>query len=144
MGGQEYFQLAQDAINNIPSSSTPSPYSGWTASESNKNRYWLAENLLSPRVKPFRLAMYQYHRQGLDLMASNASGGRAAIALTFDDIEKVNQAYPNCMILQVFNATKASEIIDIFQIASPEEQNKVIRVMSRVDPSNASKYRRIK
>lgn len=144
MGGQEYFQLAQDAINNIPSSSTPSPYSGWTSSESNKNRYWLAENLLSPRVKPYRLAMYQYHRQGLDLMASNASGGRAAIALTFDDIEKVNQAYPNCMILQVFNATKASEIIDIFQIASPDEQNKVIRVMSRVDPSNASKYRKIK
>jgi hypothetical protein len=144
LGGEEFFQLAQDAINNIPSSSTPSPFSGWTSSESNRNRYWLAENLLSPRVKPFRLAMYQYHRQGLDIMADDVNSGRAVVATTFDDIEKVNQAYPNCMILQVFNATKASEIVEIFKIASLEEQNKVIRVMSRVDPSNASKYRRIK
>lgn len=144
LGGEEFFQLAQDAINNIPSSSTPSPFSGWTPSESNRNRYWLAENLLSPRVKPYRLAMYQYHRNGLDNMAENVDQGRAAMASTFDDIEKVNQAYPNCMILQVFNATKASEIIEIFKIASLDEQNKVIRVMSRVDPSNASKYRRIK
>ncbi len=144
LGGEEFFQLAQDAINNIPSSSTPSPFSGWTPSESNRNRYWLAENLLSPRVKPYRLAMYQYHRHGLDNMAENVDQGRATLASTFEDIEKVNQAYPNCMILQVFNATKASEIIEIFKIASLDEQNKVIRVMSRVDPSNASKYRRIK
>lgn len=144
LGGQEYFQLAQDAINNIPSGSTPNPYSGWTSSESNKNRYWLAENLLSPRIKPYRLAMYKYFRQGLDIMADSPDDGRAVIASTFDDLEKVNQSYPNCMILQVFNATKASEIIEIFKIASLDEQNKIIRVMSRVDPSNASKYRRIK
>jgi hypothetical protein len=144
LGGQEFIQLAQDAINNIPSGSTPSPYSGWTSSESNKNRYWLAENLLSPRVKPFRLAMYQYHRNGLDIMADNANEGRAVLVSTFDDIEKVNQSYPNCMILSVFNASKATEIVEIFKIASLEEQNKVIRVMTRVDPSNASKYRRIK
>ena len=144
LGGQEYFQLAQDATNNIPTTLTPKPFSGWTSSESNLNRYWLIENLLSPRVKAYRLAMYRYHLQGLDAIANNIEEGRANIAATFDDLGKVNQAYPNCMILRVFNATKSTEIIEIFKPAPLEEQTKVIRIMTRIDPANAAKYRRIK
>lgn len=142
LGGQEYFQLAEEASNNVPRN--PSPPKGWSSTESNKNRYWLVENLLSPRVKAYRLAMYRYHLQGLDIIADNITEGRANIATAFEDLDKVNQSYPNCMILQIFNATKSSEVIEIFKPAPLAEQNKVVRTMTRIDPSNAAKYRKIK
>lgn len=142
LGGQDFFQLAEEASNNVPRN--PSPPKGWGSTNTNKNRYWLVENLLSPRVKAYRLAMYRYHLKGIDLIADDIAGGRANIAAAFDDIAKVNQAYPNCMVLQVFNATKSSEIIEIFKPAPLAEQTKVVRTMTSIDPSNAAKYRKIK
>ncbi len=143
LGGERYFRLAQEIINVVPQSAT-SAYPGWRSVESNRNRYWLIENLLNPRVRPFRQAMYDFHRQGLDLMGSNADGGRALITQAIETISKVNQAYRNAMIIQMFNDTKALEIIEIFKRGTLEEQNKVIRIMRTMDPSNAPQYAAIK
>lgn len=142
-GGQKYFQRAQDIVNNIPANVANS-VGGWTADKSRNNRYWIIENLLSPRVKPMRQANYNYHRQGLDIMADNVTQGRSTVALSLDDVSKVKQAYPNCAMLNVFAATKGQEIIEIFKQAPLAEQNQVVKVMGRIDPSNASKYRAIK
>lgn len=143
LGGQKHFQQAQDILNAVPRS-VQSTYGGWDPAESNRNRYWLVENLLSPRVTLYRKAMYTYHRQGLDLLSSDLANGRGNIVFALEDLTDVNQAYPNCMILQVFNATKSTELLEIFTPAPLGEQQKVIQVMSRIDPSNASKYRRMK
>ena len=51
LGGEPYFQAAWDIVNRIPpnvSSSVP----GWKSVEKNRNRYWLVENILSPKVRP--------------------------------------------------------------------------------------------
>ena len=88
--------------------------------------------------------MYDYHRQGLDLMSSNPDGGRALITTAIESISKVNQAYRNAMIIQMFNDTKALEIIEIFKRGTMEEQNKVMRIMRVMDPSNAPQYAAIK
>ena len=77
-------------------------------------------------------------------MANDPAKGRQIIAQALEKIADVNQAYPNSMIVQMFNNTKSQEIVEIFKGGTLAEQDKVIQVMSRVDPANASKYRAIK
>lgn len=139
-GGEPYFQLAQDIVNRIPpnvASSVP----GWRSTESNRNRYWLIENILSPRCRPFRQALYDYHRHGLDTMHENAAAGRAVITEAIELLNDVNRSYPNSMILQVFADTKSDEIIEIFKAATSDEKAKIVQTMSKVDPPRASDYR---
>jgi hypothetical protein len=139
-GGEAYFQAAQDVVNRIPpnvASSVP----GWRSTDGNRNRYWLAENLLSPRVRAFRQGVYDYHRQGLDVMHQDALTGRALMTSAIESLADVNKNYPNAMILQVFANTKSDEIIEIYKAASPAEKTKIVSTLERVDPPRASTYR---
>ncbi len=142
-GGDPYFQAAQDIVNSVPQAAA-SANKGWRSLDGNRNRFWIIENILSPRVRPYRQAIYDYHRTALDIMANDPAKGRQIIAQALEKIADVNQSYPNSMIVQMFNNTKSQEIVEIFKGGTLAEQDKVIQVMSRVDPANASKYREIK
>lgn len=140
LGGEPYFQAAWDIVNRIPpnvSSSVP----GWKSVEKNRNRYWLVENILSPKVRPFRQMIYDYHRQGLDTMHDDVNVSRAIMAQALESLEAVNRTYPNSMIVQVFSNTKSDEIIEIFKGGATTEKTTITRVMERVDPTRASEYR---
>ena len=139
-GGEEYFQKAQDIINQVPPG-VASSVKGWRSVDGNRNRYWLIENLQTPRVRPFRQAFYDYHRQGLDVMHENSVTARAVMTQALSSLMTVNQSYPNSMIMQVFTNTKSDEIIEIYKGAFPDEKSEVIKVMVKVDPSKASNYR---
>lgn len=143
LGGERYFQTAQEIVNNVPSNVTAAN-PGWRSMESNRNRFWLIENLLSPRVRPLREAIYTYHRQGLDVMPENVDNGRANIAIALEQLDKVNQAYPNAMIVQLYSNAKANEIIEIFKRGTLAQQDRVIQIMTKVDATNSAKYRAIK
>lgn len=139
-GGEPHFQAAQDVVNRIPPN-IASTVPGWRSTDGNRNRYWLIENILSPRVRPFRQAIYDYHRQGLDVMYEDVGGGRAVMTQALESLDGVNRSYPNSMILQVFANTKSDEIIEIYKGAGPQEKNSITRTMERVDPPRASAYR---
>ena len=142
-GGEPYLQTAQEILNNVPQSATAS-FKGWRSIDGNRNRFWIIENLLSPRVRPLRQSWYEYHRHGLDVMSENPNAGRAVILKGLEDILQVNQAYPNSMIVQMFGNAKSKEIVEIFKGGAREEKEKVIQVMSRIDPPNVNEYRSIR
>lgn len=142
-GGEPHFQMAQEIVNNVPESAAgASP--GWRATSGNRSRFFFIENILSPRVRPFRQVWYEYHRQGLDVAATDINACRAIITAAMDQIRDVHQAYPNSMIMQVFSDTKSDEIMEIFKQGSPQEKNTVVQVMSRIDAANSTKFRSIK
>ncbi|MEM0993084.1 MAG: DUF4835 family protein [Bacteroidota bacterium] len=144
IGGEPYFQIAQEIVNTIPQGVAGQEPRSWRAQDGKINRYWLIENLLSPRVRPLRQALYDYHRQGLDLMSQDAIAGRAIITQAIESISSVQRAYPNAMILQIFSNAKSDEITSIFKAANMQEKNKVIQVMTRVDGARSAKYRSIR
>ncbi|HUM46644.1 MAG TPA: DUF4835 family protein, partial [Chitinophagales bacterium] len=74
-GGTVYYQKAQNIVNAAQSTSEP----GWKSYESIRNRYWLINNLLNTKFENVRIAMYKYHREGLDKMFENPDQGRKAI-----------------------------------------------------------------
>jgi hypothetical protein len=142
-GGDPYFKVAQDIVNNVPQNAAAAN-PGWRSLDGNRNRYWIVENVLSPRVRPFRQAMYDYHRHGLDVMSSKAVEGRAIMMTALEEIAQVNQVYPNSMIIQMFNQTKGTEVTEIFKGGTPNEKERTINVMTRIDPTNAARYRSVR
>ncbi|MBK7429070.1 MAG: DUF4835 family protein [Saprospiraceae bacterium] len=140
-GGDAMFQKAQEIINVVPGSSPPR---GWRANDGNRNRYWLAENIQSPRVRAFRKSYYDYHRLGLDVMHKDAIAGRTAISAALDEIEKVNVNYPSAPILIAFVNAKSQELADIFIQATSAEKLKVYRVLTKIDPSAAARIPELK
>ncbi|PSR12904.1 MAG: DUF4835 domain-containing protein [Bacteroidetes bacterium] len=145
LGGEVYYQKAQEIVNNIPSG-LYSTYLGWSStdgsnSKGSRNRYWIIENLLSPRMRPLRLGMYQYHRQGLDQMTTDVVKGRAAIAEVIETLGQVDQSYPNAILTQLFLNAKRNEVIELFKRGTNTERTAVRQVMTRVDPANGAQYR---
>lgn len=138
-GGTEYFQKAQMIVNN----SQNMREKGWKAYESERNRYWLVENLLNKSYSGFRACTYQYHRQGLDLMADKVEEGRAAVAESLKNIQKIFRNRPSLYILQVFFDSKSDELVNIFSKSFSDEKNRVSVILNECDPSNGTKYAKI-
>lgn len=142
-GGEPFFQIANEILTSIPQAAAER-FSGWQSKDGNRNRFWIIENLLSPRIRPYREAMYNYHRHALDVMAEDVDAGRAVMAQSIDVLQEVFQNYPNAMILQMFVNAKSDEVLEVFKRGTREEKDLVIRVMSRIDASNAAQYRSIR
>jgi len=139
LGGEEHFQTALNIVNTIPPN-VASQNKGWRSLDGNRNRYWIIENILNPKVRPLRQAMYNYHRKSLDLMHKDTDNAKSAMLVALEDISNVNRSYPNAMILQMFANAKGSEVVEIFKQADSKQQIRVYQIMSRIDPANISKY----
>ncbi len=141
LGGSTHFLQARQIVNSLPNQIAD--YQGWASLKSNRNRFWMIDNILNPKVKPYRRAMYDYHRQGLDLMSTDTETGKATMLTALAAIDEVHKSYPNSMIIQMFSNTKSEEIVEIFKVGSREQKSKISQIMTRVDPAHASKYRQI-
>lgn len=138
-GGTQYFEKAQAIVNNSQNASER----GWKAFESERNRYWLVENILNQSYSDYRTCMYDYHRQGLDMMADSPDEGRANIANALRDLQKVFRRRPNLYIMQMFFDAKSDELVNIFSKSYPDERNRVLAILNEIDPSNGNKYEKI-
>ncbi len=141
-GGEPHFQKAQNIMNIFPQNFA-SVFPGWTSREGNRNRYWMLESTLNPSVRPFREAMYNYHRQGLDIMEEDVDAGKAVLMQVLETVSQVNKAYLNAMVLQMFATTKSEELIEIFKVSARNQKSRVYSIMSKIDAANANKYRAI-
>jgi len=142
LGGQPFFDEAQELYNRLPTE--VSTTQGWRSGNKSRNRYYLMENILSPRMLPLRRGYYNYHRLGLDMMTTDPVAARNNITLAIEDAQKANQAYPSSVYVQAFVDAKREEIIEIYKGATGIEQNTVISAMSRIDPSQSGSYRGIR
>lgn len=134
--GTPYFAAAQNIVTNAQSTS----YKGWKAFDSNLNRYWLAENLNNKVYNNLRSFIYDYHRNGLDLMADNASKGRKVIAGILPVLTQLDRQRIGAMLPTVFFSAKADELVSIFSKADLQEKTQAMNVLSQADPSNGPKY----
>ncbi|HEX8516514.1 MAG TPA: DUF4835 family protein [Bacteroidia bacterium] len=138
-GGTPYLQKAL-AISNL-SQDFAEP--GWKAFESNKNRYWMINNLLDASFVPLRECYYNYHRKGLDVMVDNKEAGRIAIAESIENLKKIHGIKPLSFNMQIFFNAKVDEVINIFSGAFTDEKVKIVNTLNEIDPTNANKYAKI-
>lgn len=138
-GGDPYFQQAQSITNY----SQQGNFKGWKLEDGQQSRFVLIDNILSPTFKEFRTVMYHYHRDGLDVMATNEKEGKEAIANVFDDLRTMNNRRSNSFLMRVFFDAKADEILDIFSGGPKVNITDIKDVLNRVAPTYASKWREI-
>ena len=138
-GGSPYYAKAQNIVNLGQNAREK----GWKAFESQKNRYWLVENLTNPAYSSIREAMYRYHRHGLDLMSDDVEAGRAGINESLELLRKANRERPGLFILQLFLEAKREELINIYSQASPMDKTKAVNVLKEIDPANSNRYQKI-
>jgi len=142
-GGEPYYLTAQQIVTNAQGGGNAA--AGWRPADGgkNRNRYWVIENLLNPRVKPYRSAMYTYYRQGLDNFSTNVDQGKVAVLQALEEVDKVNIAYFNSMIVQMFANAKRDELVEMWKTGAKPQKDRVIQIMSKIDPANGQRYREI-
>ncbi len=138
-GGSPYLDKAQAIV----VSSQNAAEKGWKAFESQRNRYWLIENLLNSQYAQIREANYTYHRLGLDLMYDNVENGRAAVTTAIELLQKVHRQKPGSFLMQVFFMAKADEFVNIYTEAPPMDKARVVNMLREIDPTNSNKYQKI-
>lgn len=138
-GGTRYFQEAQKIVGNAQSAQE----AGWKAFESERNRYWFAQNMLHQNYQPLRLCFYQYHRLGFDIMAENVVQGRVEVLKSLLQLEKVHDRRPGNFQLKIFFNSKVDEIVNLFSDGLAKEKTQITNLVNKIDPTNQSKYEKI-
>lgn len=140
LGGTPFFAAAQNIVVNAQTAS----FRGWKAFDSNLNRYWLSENLNSRLYINLRNFMYDYHRNGLDLMADNVVKGRQNINALLPTLTSVDRKRLGSMLPVVFYTTKSNEFVSIYSKAPQQERTAAYNLLMQTDPSNGLKYDALK
>lgn len=140
-GGTDYYNTALAVMANLPSGlATSDP--GWDPSKVS-NRATFIESALNPRLKPFRQAYYEYHRQGLDKMTEDRGRARAVIASNITQIADVNQSFPYAQALKIFAYAKREELSTLFEVAPKGQKRKVYNTFVAIDPILAEALKKL-
>ncbi len=138
-GGAPYFIKAQNIVNNAQNAREI----GWKAFESDKNRYWLVHDLLDTRYEEIHSCFYRYYRGGMDIMAEKSDDARYEITEALEELRGIYRENPSAFILKLFFDAKSDEIIKIYSEAFPNEQARIIKLLTEIDPANSTKYQAI-
>jgi hypothetical protein len=139
-GGNEWYQIAQE-ITNV---SQQSGYKGWSQTDGNQNRYFLISDILSTTFEPFRTAIYQFHREGLDTMSKDLKTSKESIVSTIQLMSKLYSVRPNAFLIRVFFDAKADEIVSVFSGGPSIPISDLVDTLNKVSPINSSKWATIK
>lgn len=138
MGGANAYTEANNIISLVQSAGNNG--GGWSANDDARSRYWLLNNLLDPRFEPLRVALYLYHRQGLDMMAQDKEVARQNMLEALRNIQGVVRVRPGAAAIRAFFEAKSSELANAFTAASPEQKQQAYDLLTQLDPTNRPKY----
>jgi hypothetical protein len=141
-GGDEYFKKAMNIVNNAPEEGKL--IKGWKAAENNRNRYWLIDQILSPRFDAFRPFYYNYHRKGLDMMSSKPEEARKVVLEGIPVLTKINNENPTSILFQFFFNAKSNEFVNTLMQTPVADRKDYVEQLSKMDVPNTAKYRAIK
>ncbi|NBO66561.1 MAG: DUF4835 family protein, partial [Acidobacteria bacterium] len=91
-GGDPYFQKALNIVNSAPDGRG---ISGWRPFDGQRNRYWLAENLMNSRYSMIHDAYYTYYRSGMDRMYEDEKATREQMLNSLNMLNTLRESTPN-------------------------------------------------
>ena len=140
-GGDPYFVKAQNIVNNAPESGE---ITGWKNYESQRNRYWLTENLNNNRFALFHDALYSYYKNGMDLLYENEDEGRNGILNCLNYLSTIQKDNPNSMIMQFFFQGRSGELVKVFSKANKDTRDRALNHLLKLDVTNSRLYNELK
>ena len=139
-GGNEFYQSAQQIVTQAQGTGL----AGWSPSSTDKRtRFVMIDNLLSNTFREYRIAMYNYHRKGLDIMGDNNSTGKQVIAGSMRLFETLIQRRPNALLIQAFFDAKSEEIANIFSDGPQVDLAALKETLNKVAPFYSTTWNEI-
>ena len=139
-GGEKYLRQAE----NVMLQAQQSGLAAWSNQVGVQNRFQLIDNLLSPNLKQFRNAMYDYHRKGFDEMSENKIKGKGAIENAIISLDRLYNKVIGNPLLRTFFDAKSDEIINLYSDGpNTRSKQRLIVVLQKISPNNSSKWRKI-
>lgn len=135
-GGDAFFAAADKIVTAAQSADE----TGWKAFDSNRNRYWLNENMINGSYKSLRQFNYEYHRLGLDKMSTKQEEAKTAITNSLNLVKTIYNEKPNLYYLQILNDTKRNEWKSIYSEGTQQEKTRAVNILREIDPAHASEY----
>ncbi|WP_158979378.1 DUF4835 family protein [Cellulophaga sp. L1A9] len=138
-GGTDFYRKAQNIVTQAQGSSA----AGWSQDASERTRFELVDNLLSNTFKEYRVAMYNYHRKGMDILADNNSTGKQVISGTMRLLETLVKRRPNAFLIQTFFDAKSEEIKNVFSDGPKVDIVQLKETLARIAPLYSSTWNSI-
>ncbi len=138
-GGTSFFTKAE----NLAQLAANSSDAGWKNNMNDRTRLNLITDIQASKYKTFREALYTYHIKGIDMMYDDAVKARANITQAITLLNTINSNTPNSILIQLFNQAKSNEITSIFDVSDKVEKENALRIMSKIDIPNSSKYQQL-
>ena len=135
-GGEDYYVRAWQVV----TAAQTSGFSGWNQFNSVRNRYWWVQNSLDQVMQPFREALYEYHIQGLDIMAEKPEEARANILEAIKKIGQVNDSKPRSILVIGFLDAKADELVRVFSEGDMTIRRQAYELLRNLEPSKADMF----
>lgn len=135
-GGDSYFEIAKQITNTAASSN----FQGWKATDGTQSRFRFIDALISPVYKEFHITMYEYHREGLDIMFGNPKEAKLKIIESLKSLKSINDRRPNSYILRTFFDSKVDEISAVFKGGPQIDTTKLIESLNRMAPTRRSAW----
>ena len=136
-GGDPFFAIAETIANAAPQD--PGSENGWN-STGRQNRYALISEINNATYQPLRQFIYDYHRQGLDVMAEKQEQGREAILGSINQLRNIYERNSMSYFLQLLIESKRDEIIQVFSQGDMKVRTEAANIMKAIDPSQSSRY----
>lgn len=99
---------------------------------------------MSNTYREYRVAMYNYHRKGIDILADNNSTGKQVIAGTMKLFETMINRRPNAFLIQTFFDAKSDEIQNVFSDGPKVDVVKLKETLNRIAPLYSTTWNEIK
>ena len=138
-GGDPFFAIAENIAKTAPQPSDPKADNGWSTT-GRQNRYALISEINSATYQPLRQFIYDYHRQGLDMMTEKQDQAREAILNSIIQLGNVYERNSMSYFLQLLVESKRDEIIQVFSQGDMKIRTEAANIMKTVDPSQSSRY----
>ncbi len=141
MGGTDILQRCMNLVNNAQDLG----FSGWKAFDDDRNRFAIINDYLSEAMTSFRQMQYDYYRQGLDEMASNAERGRANVTSALQLLKKAHEEKPLSLLPQIWTDYKRDELANIYKgKGTPKEKEQVYDLLFGINASQNNAWEKIK
>ena len=142
MGGEDVLQRCMNLANNCQNLNFP----GWKAFDNNRNRFAIINDYLDGAMKPFRQLQYDYYRNGLDEMATNADRGRTNISTAIEEnLKKCHEDRPMSLLPQIWTDYKRDELANIYKgKGTQKEKEQVYEILFGINASQNNAWQQIK
>lgn len=140
LGGEVYLQQAQ----NIVSMAQGSLGDNWKAHGDKSNCWSWVDALTNATESQYRQLMYQYHRQGLDLLYDKTDEGRANITKALSVLTALKNHDSRSPLLSNFSDAKLDEVIQLYTQAGQEEKDKIYQLLQELYPGQSNRIEAIK